>query len=196
MTFIGEKAFHNCSILTSVTIPGSVTSIGSEAFSWCPINDVYCYAENVPEAGNYPFGNIANATLYVPEASLEAYKTTAPWSGFGVIERIETRPVCAKPVIIFEDGKLQFSCETEDAKCVYSVTSPLSTVSTDSDDAMPKTYIVSVYATKDGYRDSEVATMEIEVSGGSTAKKGDVNEDGNVNGTDIQEVINIIVRGE
>ncbi len=61
---------------------------------------------------------------------------------------------------------------------------------------MPTTYKVTVYATKSGYEDSDVATKEIEVSGGSTAKKGDVNEDGNVNGTDIQEVINIIVEGE
>jgi hypothetical protein len=38
--------------------------------------------------------------------------------------------------------------------------------------------------------------MEIEVGGGSTAKKGDVNDDGKVNGTDIQEVINIIVNAE
>ena len=29
---IGEKAFSNCSKLTSVTIPNSVTSIGSHAF--------------------------------------------------------------------------------------------------------------------------------------------------------------------
>ena len=28
---------------------------------------------------------IDQATIYVPEASLEAYKTTSPWSGFGTI---------------------------------------------------------------------------------------------------------------
>ena len=28
---------------------------------------------------------INQATLYVPEASLESYKTTYPWSGFGTI---------------------------------------------------------------------------------------------------------------
>jgi hypothetical protein len=61
---------------------------------------------------------------------------------------------------------------------------------------MPEKLQVTVYATKEGYEDSDVATKEIEVSGGSTAKKGDVNEDGIVNGTDIQEIINIIVEGE
>lgn len=33
---IGDRAFYNCSDLTSVTIPKSVTSIGNYAFSDCP----------------------------------------------------------------------------------------------------------------------------------------------------------------
>ncbi|MBQ4269225.1 MAG: leucine-rich repeat protein, partial [Clostridia bacterium] len=33
--FIGASAFYNCSRLTSITIPDSVTSIGYEAFYDC-----------------------------------------------------------------------------------------------------------------------------------------------------------------
>jgi len=35
VTSIGEKAFYNCSSLTSITIPNSVTSIGLSAFGGC-----------------------------------------------------------------------------------------------------------------------------------------------------------------
>jgi hypothetical protein len=82
-------AFRNCSNLTSVTIPNSVTSIDGSAFSDCSgLTDVYCLAEDVPEtyySDVFEHSPIESATLYVPEASLEAYRTTSPWSGFGTI---------------------------------------------------------------------------------------------------------------
>ena len=37
VTSIGNKAFYECSGLTSVTIPNSVTEIGDEAFRGCKI---------------------------------------------------------------------------------------------------------------------------------------------------------------
>ena len=93
VTSIGGGAFRGCSGLTSVTIPNSVTSIDSFAFDFCfGLTSVTCYAENVPSTGSNAFdsSNMGNATLYVPTASIDAYKTTEPWSGFKVIEGIET----------------------------------------------------------------------------------------------------------
>ena len=59
-----------------------------EAFANCSeLLDVYCYAEDVPSTqsdafdGSYP----ENATLHVPDASIDSYKASAPWSGFGKI---------------------------------------------------------------------------------------------------------------
>ena len=88
VTSIGFGAFCGCSGLTSVTIPNSVTSIDWYAFSGCnSLTDVYCLAEEVPETESSAFWqtSIESATLYVPAASLEAYKSTEPWSGFGTI---------------------------------------------------------------------------------------------------------------
>ena len=88
VTSIGEAAFRYCSGLTSVTIGNSVTSIEYLAFYGCSkLQDVYCYAENVPSTkssafdGSYP----ENATLHVPDASIDSYKASAPWSSFGKI---------------------------------------------------------------------------------------------------------------
>ena len=91
VTSIGNYAFYNCSDLNSVTIGSGVTSIGSYAFFGCKaLTDVYCYAENVPETKSNAFNSspVASATLHVPAASLEAYKTTSPWSKFGTIVAI------------------------------------------------------------------------------------------------------------
>ena len=77
--------------MTSVIIPNSVTLISNQAFYDCrSLTNVYCYAENVPSTAqnifDSPLRNIkGKATLHVPQASLEAYKTTEPWSGFGTI---------------------------------------------------------------------------------------------------------------
>ena len=77
---IGSSAFSDCGGLTTVYIPNSVTSVGSFAFYKCTtLTDVYCYAEEVPDTKSNAFNssNIGAATLYVPAASLNAYRTTA-----------------------------------------------------------------------------------------------------------------------
>lgn len=115
-----------------------------------------------------------------------------PWKEYA--GELET---CATPTIDFVDGKLKFSCETEEVKYVYNIALSAEIESESSENDLPTTYIVSVYAKKEGYKDSEKVEKEIEITiGGTSAKKGDVNEDGIVNGTDIQEVINIIVNGD
>ena len=88
VTAIGEFAFSGCSALTSITIPISVTSIGRFAFSYCSgLKDYYVWAEKVPSTNSNSFSNtnIENATLHVPAASVEIYRQTDPWSGFGRI---------------------------------------------------------------------------------------------------------------
>ena len=222
VTSIGSYAFYGCTAVTSFEIPNSVTEIGKYSFNGCTnlttisvgsniqtigerafaniekLSKFTCYSGVVPTTARTTFDNsyINYVELYVPSASVNAYKNKLPWSGFGSINALSDLPQCATPNIDYVDGELTFNCETEDVEFVYDITSSISGKGTNVTLPTKTTYIVTVYAKKEGYENSEVATKEIEVSGGSTAKKGDVNEDGNVNGTDIQEVINIIVEGE
>ena len=92
VTSIGDYAFWYCTSLTSVTIGSGVTSIKYKAFAYCSsLTDVYCYAENVPSADSDAFENssISSATLHVPARSVNSYKSRSPWSSFSRIVAIE-----------------------------------------------------------------------------------------------------------
>ena len=55
VTSIGERAFYNCTNLTSVTIPGSVTSIGEDAFYSCTGLTSLTIQDGVTSIGNSAF---------------------------------------------------------------------------------------------------------------------------------------------
>ncbi|MBR1880832.1 MAG: leucine-rich repeat domain-containing protein [Prevotella sp.] len=88
---IYSSAFQDCTDLAAVVIGNSLEKIETFAFYNCPnLQNVYCYAEQVPDAhmlyGNPVFdGSISNATLHVPAASIDVYRTEEPWNGFGSI---------------------------------------------------------------------------------------------------------------
>lgn len=116
VTSIRHSAFQYCCNLESIIIPSSVNSIGISAFSECKaLKNVYCQAVNVPETHSSAFDNspIEKMTLYVPGESMNAYKTTAPWSGFGKFQTlttgIEKTETAAKPMITTADGQIAVS---------------------------------------------------------------------------------------
>ena len=85
---IGDNAFSYCDGLTSVDMPASVTTIGDRAFSYCDgLTSVYCHWERPLEC-NPMFAEtvLANATLYVPDGCVDAYRAVKPWSDFANIE--------------------------------------------------------------------------------------------------------------
>jgi hypothetical protein len=187
VTSIGEWAFTTCDGLTSVTIPNSVTAIGEGAFYNCTgLTDVYCYAEKVPSTGADVFtnSNISNATLHVHAASIAAYKAQAPWSSF---KSVVSLPTCATPTITYADGKLTFHCATEGVTYTYNITNADIQGGKADEVQLTGVYLVTVYASKEGYDNSSVATFEIPMN----LLKGDLNNDNMINALDIQEVINI-----
>ena len=188
VTSIGAFAFRFCSGLTSVTIPNSITSIGVAAFQYCSGLTSVTVLNPTPIAiTEYVFTNRTNATLYVPKGSIEAYQAADYWKEFKEI--IENNK-CATPTILFVDGKLKFECDTEGVEFVYEITEN----GTGSEVKLGNTttYHVSVYATKDGYENSEVATKDVTMSVGL---KGDVNDDGKIDVEDVVGVVNIILDG-
>ncbi len=92
VTVISGEVFAGLDCLTSVTIPNSVTEIGGGAFYGCTsLTSVYCKSTTPPTATGYnifstydyydgakPIG----CTIYVPTASVEAYKAAKFWSDY------------------------------------------------------------------------------------------------------------------
>ncbi len=105
----------------------------------------------------------------------------------------QTDKKCATPTIAFVDGKLTFSCETEDVEFTYEVTNTDVKKGNGNEVTIGGTYKVSVYATKAGYDDSDVATLEFTLGAGG--KVCDVNKDGAVDVADIATIISKMASG-
>jgi len=83
VTSIGDNMFQYCSSLSSIVIPSSVTSIGYSAFGSCAFIKEYHFQSATPPTliSSSAFTSIpSDCIIYVPTASVDAYKAATNWS--------------------------------------------------------------------------------------------------------------------
>ena len=110
VTSIGDEAFYDCSGLTSVTIGSGVTSIGNNAFDGVDIPTVISLIENpftitgkTSDYRTFSQNTFNNATLYVPNGTIDKYKATDGWKDFANIK--EGNPTAINVVENIEENK-------------------------------------------------------------------------------------------
>ena len=80
---VGGHAFHDCESLEAITIGSGVTSIGIQAFYNCKkVAAVYCKPTTPPTGNEKMFTLTDDSRIYVPNDSVEAYKSAEYWSGY------------------------------------------------------------------------------------------------------------------
>lgn len=92
MTELSSSIFNMCTNLTSVVISKSITRIGTWAFNGCSsLEDVRSEATVPPTCDDYVFGGvpIEDCILYVPEGSIEDYRTAEQWKDFLNIGKLD-----------------------------------------------------------------------------------------------------------
>jgi hypothetical protein len=95
ITTLGAGVFLNCVNLTSITIPSKVIQFGTyytpngvegKCFYGCTaLKEVHIKNPNPPAILEDTFSVYADATLYVPIGSKEAYQNHSIWGKFGTI---------------------------------------------------------------------------------------------------------------
>lgn len=96
----------------------------------------------------------------------------------------------ADPTIDIVKGEVVFSHEIDDVTFNYEITLLDNNVGKGNNVRLTQSYKISVYASKEGFKDSEIVTKEISI------KKGDLNFDGKVDVADHVELTKIIMSGE
>ena len=195
VTTIENDAFYQCTGLASVVIGSGVTTIGSSAFYVCDnLTSVTILRQQPPSLEGYTdftFSNRANATLYVPYGCKSNYQSVNYWEEFKQIKELP-QPQLPTPTITYADGKLTFADEVEGVTFKYGIYQGYEqTTSSTEPIAFPfnPVYIVGALAMKEGWRDSGIAEITVDLSD----LKGDANGDGIISIADITIILENIL---
>lgn len=164
----GTRSFSGCSSLHELSFGSQLETIGEEAFSDCAsVTKIFSKAFTPPTCGAQALDDINkwNCKLYVPIGSLNSYQAAGQWKDFFFIEEDGSKTPdthkCATPTIQYSNGKLTFSSETEGAVCLSTITDKDITTYNSNEVQLGVTYNISVYATKNGYENSDAASATL-----------------------------------
>ena len=166
LKIIKSQAFSDCWNLESLTIPSTVEFIYQEAFANCSVLSVInALPATPPFIYINTFSNF-NVPLKVPAESVGTYRTHNVWKNFKNIKTIDGSEFpdpekCATPTISYSNGELSFDCKTEGVEFVYEITDDDIKKGYTAKVKLTATYTITVYATKAGYENSEVATATL-----------------------------------
>ena len=91
ITEIGTCGFYSCASLKTLVLTGDVTSIGTSAFHGCSsLPSLTLAAVEPPTLANANAFNETTFPIYVPAASVDAYKAAENWSTLA--DRIQVTP--------------------------------------------------------------------------------------------------------
>lgn len=96
ITILNFATFVNCNWIEELILPHTIISLAERVFdTTSPMNVVRCYSLTPPTITSSSFKNIG--TIYVPDESVDAYKTATIWSTW------ESRIFPISDYIAFED---------------------------------------------------------------------------------------------
>ena len=165
--------------VTSLPTPEAIPVSSGSPLSTRFLKTIYSFSEN-PSNISGPFSNrhYLNSTLYVPKGTKEKYMATEGWKNFFNIVEMDINKMwngngepssddtpnnekCVKPTISYNNGKLIYHCETEGVTCQSTITDTDIKSYSGNEIQLTATYTISVYATKEGYNNSDVATATL-----------------------------------
>ena len=168
VTSIGANAFNGCQNLTLLRIGNSVNSIASGGFTGCPnLRTIYltsavppkCSTSGDPYTSFFDEEVFKNATLYIPEGSMDAYKAATPWCYFYNI----SYAIIEEPIITINKRNVKISCGTEGAEIHYTLdgsTPDQNSTKYEGPFTINENCTVKAVAFKEFWDDSEIASKE------------------------------------